>query len=305
MRFSFSASRLETFFQFSIFNFQFHRQGQRISLSSSPEKLRPKKKWGQNFLRNPSAVKRIAQAVQPQPDELILEIGPGEGVLTRELATYPNRLRVVEIDPELAARLRSEPPRDDFEIIEGDATTVALPDEPFVAVGNLPYNVGNPILRRIVAAPNFRRAVFMVQKEVADRLTAGPRDDAYGFFTLAVRLYAATKTLLVLEPGSFHPPPKVRSAVVEFSRHDPQLENEPSALLGLMSAAFRMRRKKLINNITSATLTREVALNAMTRAGLSADARAEEMSLQDFDRLASAIGPDALSRFAARREELP
>jgi 16S rRNA (adenine1518-N6/adenine1519-N6)-dimethyltransferase len=273
-------------------------------MSSSQDRPRPKKKWGQNFLRNPSAVKKIAAAVEPAPGELILEIGPGEGVLTRELAAaYPNRLRVIEIDPELADRLEQSPPRGDFELIRGDATVVPLPDEPFVAVGNLPYNDGNPIIRRVIAHPQFSRAVFMVQKEVAERLTAHPRDEAYGFFTLAVQLFARTKSILTLEPGSFHPPPKVRSAVVLFERHDTGVSSSPRVLLAVMSAAFHMRRKKLVNNLATDVLGKEAIRTALQRAGLSADARAEELTLADFDRLTSAIEPDALARYVARPEE--
>ena len=270
-------------------------------MSSNSERPRPKKKWGQNFLRHPGAVRRIAEALQPAPEELILEIGPGEGVLTDALAAYSNRLRLIEIDPELAVRLR-EKFGERVELIEGDATEVALPVEPFVAAGNLPYNVGNPIIRRIIAAGSFRRGVFMVQKEVADRLTAKRGDDAYSFLTLAVALEAKTTHLMTLEPGSFYPPPKVRSAVVVFEKHDPQLQNAPDTLLNLMSAAFRMRRKKLTNNLESGRVTKENAREALSKAGLSLDARADELTLHDYDRLATILGADAIATLAAQIE---
>src|SRR5687767_11028727 len=172
----------------------------------------PKKKWGQNFLRNPGAVRRIVEALEPGPEELILEIGPGEGVLTRELTRLPNEVAAIEIDPELAERLQSEF-GDRLHLIHADATVAELPARSYRAVGNLPYNVATPIIRRILMSSRWQRAVFMVQKEVADRFTANPSDEAYGYLTLLTQLYARTHRLLTLEPGSFFPRPKVRSAV--------------------------------------------------------------------------------------------
>src|SRR5713226_9385110 len=173
----------------------------------------PKKKWGQHFLRNRGAVMRIVEAVEPAPDDVVVESGPGEGVLTEKLAELPNELMAVEIDPELSDRLRAQF-GDRITLVNEDAIDAPPPARPYRAVGNLPYNAGTPILRRIVADPNCRRAVFMLQKEVADRLVAKPGDEAYGYLTLHVQLFASAKTLMTLEPRSFYPPPKVRSAVV-------------------------------------------------------------------------------------------
>src|SRR5438128_1434538 len=181
--------------------------------ANMPPVTAPKKKWGQNFLRNRGAVTRIVEAIEPGRDELILEIGPGEGVLTEKLAELPNELMVIEIDPDLAAQLRARF-GSRVDVRNDDATEAPLPPRPFRAVGNLPYNVGTPILRRVIAGTNWRRAVFMLQKEVAERLTAGPRDEQYGFLTLYARLFATARILMTLDPGSFHPRPKVRSAVV-------------------------------------------------------------------------------------------
>src|ERR1700686_4802739 len=175
--------------------------------------MRPKKQWGQNFLRNRGAVERIVAAIVPQADDLILEIGPGEGVLTEKLAELPNALTAIEIDPELFASLQRRF-GDRVDLRLEDAVEAPLPARPYRAVGNLPYNVGTPILRRVVADPNCRRAVFMLQKEVADRVVAKAGDDAYGFLTLYVRLFATSRILMTLDRGSFHPQPKVRSAVL-------------------------------------------------------------------------------------------
>jgi 16S rRNA (adenine1518-N6/adenine1519-N6)-dimethyltransferase len=246
----------------------------------------PKKKWGQNFLRNRGAVERIVAAIKPQPGETILEIGPGEGVLTEKLADLGVPLIAIEIDPELAAGLRARL-GDRVEIRNEDALDAPLPETPFRAVGNLPYNAGTPILRRVIADPHCRRAVFMLQKEVADRLVAKPRDEPYGYLTLYTRLYASARILMTLEPRSFYPPPKVRSAVVVLDPAPPQIECDRGELLQIISMSFRMRRKKLANNLTE--WPRDVVIAAMQSAGIGENARAEELSLEDFDRLGKAI----------------
>jgi 16S rRNA (adenine1518-N6/adenine1519-N6)-dimethyltransferase len=248
--------------------------------------LRPKKYWGQNFLRNRGAVEKIIAAIEPQPGEVIVEIGPGEGVLTEKLATLGNELTAIEIDPDLSSRLQQ---RFGNIIVNADALTAPLPSRPFRAVGNLPYNVGTPILRRVVADPNVRRAVFMLQKEVADRLVAKPGDEAYGFLSLYTQLYARARILMTLEPRSFFPPPKVRSAVVVL---DPDRKPFASAeMIELLSASFRMRRKKLINNLIGfRELTRNQAIEAMRRANIDEGVRAEALSLAEFARLHSTLG---------------
>ncbi|HEX8251876.1 MAG TPA: 16S rRNA (adenine(1518)-N(6)/adenine(1519)-N(6))-dimethyltransferase RsmA [Thermoanaerobaculia bacterium] len=247
--------------------------------------MRPKKKWGQNFLRNRGAVEKIVAAVEPEADDVVLEIGPGEGVLTEKLIGLGNRVIAIEIDPDLGARLRAKF-GDRLELRNEDAVEAPLPETSFRAVGNLPYNVGTPILRRVIADPNCRRAVFMLQKEVADRVSAKPGSDPYGYLTLYVQAFASAKTLMTLDPRSFYPPPKVRSAVVVLDPRDPGLQSPRDEVLDLVSASFRMRRKKLVNNLTGwRDLTREQVQTAIAAAGLSEDVRAETMSLPDFDRL--------------------
>jgi 16S rRNA (adenine1518-N6/adenine1519-N6)-dimethyltransferase len=249
--------------------------------------LKPKKKWGQNFLRNRGAVEKIVAAVEPAPDDIVLEVGPGEGVLTEKLVELGNRTIAIEIDPDLARRLRAKF-GERLELREEDAVDAPLPDAPYRAVGNLPYNVGTPILRRVIADPNCRRAVFMLQKEVAERVTAKPGTEAYGYLTLYVQAFASARTLMTLDPRSFYPPPKVRSAVVVLDPRDPGLTSDREPLLNLISTAFRMRRKKLVNNLIGwHELTREQVLAAMERAGVDTDARAETLSLAEFDRLLS------------------
>ena len=251
--------------------------------------MRPKKKWGQNFLRNRGAVAKIVEAIDAQPGEVVLEIGPGEGVLTEKLVELANPVRAIEIDPDLAARLRARF-GERLTLTNEDAVDAPLPDAPYRAVGNLPYNVGTPILRRVIADPHCRRAVFMLQKEVADRVVAKPGSEAYGYLTLYVQAFATARIAMTLEPRSFYPPPKVRSAVVVLDPRDPRLAGDREAVLDLVSGSFRMRRKKLVNNLTGwRELAREDVLAAMERASIDPDVRAETLALGDFDRLAGEL----------------
>ncbi|MEO8382213.1 MAG: 16S rRNA (adenine(1518)-N(6)/adenine(1519)-N(6))-dimethyltransferase RsmA [Acidobacteriota bacterium] len=255
--------------------------------------MRPKKKWGQNFLRNKGAVEKIVAAVEAAPDEVIVEIGPGEGVLTAKLVALPNRIVALEIDPDLAARLRTKF-GERIELRHEDAVEAQYPQTPYRAVGNLPYNVATPILRRTIADPQCRRAVFMLQKEVAERIVAKPGTEAYGYLTLYVNAFAAARTLMTLDPRSFFPPPKVRSAVVVLDPRDPGLASPRAELLDLISASFRMRRKKLVNNLTGwRDHTREQTLHAMSSAGIDEGVRAETLGLSEFDRLFGAMNAAA------------
>ena len=244
--------------------------------------MAPKKKWGQNFLRNRGAVEKIIGAIEAQPGEIVVEIGPGEGVLTEKLVELPNPIVAIEIDPDLAARLRSRF-GDRVEIRNEDALEAHLPEQPFRAVGNLPYNVGTPILRRVIANPNCRRGVFMLQKEVAQRLTAKRGDEPYGFLTLYTQMFASARMLMTLGPKSFHPAPKVDSAVVVLDPLPPSMPMDRAALIDFVSKAFRMRRKKLVNNLTE--WPREDVLRAMRLAGIDEDARAETVTLEQFSAL--------------------
>lgn len=254
----------------------------------SQQRHTPQKKWGQNFLRSSAAVEKIADAVQARPDETVLEIGPGEGVLTRALLQRGNRVTAIEIDPILAGRLAAEFGAEErFTLIHADALAHELPLTPFVAVGNLPYNVANPIIRRVIASSHCRRAVFMVQKEVADRIIAKANDDDYGFFSIAVRLHADAVRLLTLEPGAFWPRPKVRSSVVTFEKSDRVFAASRETISQLASRAFQTRRKMMRNSLEDFRgIPRDEWPAIFLEAGLRDDARPEQLELEDYERLA-------------------
>lgn len=249
----------------------------------------PKKKWGQNFLRNRGAAEGIVAAVEPRDGEVLVEIGPGEGALTEKLVNLGRPTIAIEIDPELAARMR-EKFGDRLQVRNEDALEADLPKQPYRAIGNLPYNAGTPILRRVIADPNCRRAVFMLQKEVADRIIAKPSTEQYGYLTLYVQMLASSRILVRLEPKSFYPAPKVRSAVVVLDPVPPRYASDRGRLLELISTSFRMRRKMLVNNLAGwSDLSREDVLRGMAAAGIAPAARAEELSLDDFDRLCGVL----------------
>jgi len=250
----------------------------------------PRKKWGQNFLKNPGVADRIVDALRAEPGDLVLEIGPGQGMLTTRLVERDVRLIAFEIDRDLIAHLERTLPPGKVEIRHADATEEELPAEPFAAIGNLPYNVATPIIRRVLANPHLKRALFMVQKEVADRIVGKVGDEAYGFLSLVVQLHASAKIVFTLEPGSFHPPPKVRSAVVLFEPRPASHQGSTAEIERLLMTSFQMRRKKLVNNLlTLEGWDRQRILSAIRDAGLSENVRAEEMTLGDFDRLNAAM----------------
>jgi 16S rRNA (adenine1518-N6/adenine1519-N6)-dimethyltransferase len=250
---------------------------------------RPKKKWGQNFLRNRGAVDQIVAAVEPQEGETIVEIGPGEGVLTEKLVELGAPVIAFEIDPELSGKL-SRKFGEKLTLQNVDAVDATMPAAPYRAVGNLPYNVGTPILRRVIADPNCRRAVFMLQEEVVKRLVAKPGDEDYGYLTLYVAMFAKGRIIAKLGPKSFYPPPKVHSAVVVLDPLERPYKADRELLLDLISNSFRMRRKKLVNNLTGwRDLERATVLEVLKRAGVDPDVRAEVLGLDAFDRIALAL----------------
>ncbi len=241
---------------------------------------------GQHFLRDQHALARIASALAIEPGDLVVEIGPGEGALTEHLLARGARVTALEIDPRLAGELRDRfGEQRGFEVSEADILEVDLGDliaekssGRVAVVGNLPYYITSPILRRVFSASaRVRQAVFLVQKEVALRITAGKGSRDYGFLSVLCELYAERELLFSVPPGAFRPPPKVTSAVVRLSmRPDPDL---PAELLQFLKAAFRQPRKTLLNNLAAIYPRAELA--RLPESGR----RAQEMSLGELKEL--------------------
>jgi len=210
---------------------------------------------GQHFLHDESVLARIAAALELRPGGRVVEIGPGEGVLTRHLLAAGARVTAIEVDPKLAARLREtfadEP---GFDLVEADVLAVdlaaLLDGRPAAIAGNLPYYITSPIVRRTLELGALvTRAVFLVQKEVADRICAGPGSRDYGYLSALCSLRSRPESLFRVRPGSFRPPPKVESAVVRLTPR-PGPPPDPR-FIRFLEAAFRQPRKTLRNNLAA------------------------------------------------------
>lgn len=235
-------------------------------------------KLGQHFLIRGSILDRIAVLVCPQREEVAIEIGPGRGALTGKLLERADRVVAVELDAGLVEHLRrkfADEPR--LEIVHGDVleTDLAQFGRGPVA-GNLPYYITSPILEK-TAALDIPRAVFLIQKEVAQRLVAGPGERDYGFLTVRTALFADVRFRFEVKPGAFHPPPKVDSAVVTLEPRPRDLGIvDPAAFLKFVALCFRHKRKSLRNNLAEAYGMERV--DAWPEARL----RAEQISLEGF-----------------------
>ena len=240
-------------------------------------------KLGQHFLIRGSVLERIAAAACPEPQDLVVEIGPGRGALTGKLLERAARVVAVEIDGALVEHLRRKfagEPR--LEVVHADVLATDLGQWGRAAIaGNLPYYITSPIIERTLRL-DIARAVFLVQKEVAERLAATPGHRAYGFLTVATALFADVRLLSTVKPAAFHPPPKVDSAVVllEPRRRDLGL-GDREAFLRFAALCFSHKRKTIRNNLAG-VYGRE-AVDGWPEAGL----RAEQIPLE---RLAEMFG---------------
>jgi len=248
-----------------------------------------RKRFGQNFLVDRHYVERIVAAIDPKPGDNLVEIGPGLGALTRPLLERAGRLTVIEIDRDLAARLRAEFPADRLVLHNADALEFdfgSLGREPRV-VGNLPYNISTPLLFHLAGYEALvRDMTLMLQKEVVQRMAAAPATPEYGRLSVMLQAHFSIERLLVLPPGAFRPAPKVESAV---ARLIPLRERRPfiadEALFArIVSAAFGQRRKTLRNALK--TLASKEQLE---RAGIAPRTRGETLSVEEFVRLANAL----------------
>jgi 16S rRNA (adenine1518-N6/adenine1519-N6)-dimethyltransferase len=267
--------------------------------------LRPKKSFGQNFLVSDSIARAIARACVPD-DEIgrarVVEIGAGTGVLTLLLAERAARLTAIERDRDLVPVLARALDGTAAHVLEADAQSVdfgallgdADPNAPRVLCGNLPYAITGPLLRLATEhAAGLERVVFMVQDEVAQRLTAIPGTKQWGGLTVFVRAAFDTHRLLRAPPGAFHPSPEVTSAVVSLVPVKPPRARETERFRTLVRRAFEARRKTLRNAWAGLAADATGLQRAAERAGISLDARGETLDVSAFARMAEALdGPD-------------
>ncbi|CAI8899225.1 16S rRNA (adenine(1518)-N(6)/adenine(1519)-N(6))-dimethyltransferase RsmA [Methylocaldum szegediense] len=251
----------------------------------------PRKRFGQNFLRDSSVVRRIVLGIAPKSEDHLVEIGPGQGVLTEALLPLCGKLDAVEIDRDLAASLESKfsnSPK--FRLHCRDALKFRFCElsmgEKLRIVGNLPYNISTPLLFHLFTQTECIADMhFMLQKEVVDRLCAEPGDESYGRLGIMARYYCRADSLFEVPPEAFYPRPQVTSAVVRLVPHDVKpVDVDPKTLGQVVAAAFSQRRKTLRN-----ALKQLFSEGEMRDLGIDPQARAETLGLEAYARLARAL----------------
>jgi 16S rRNA (adenine1518-N6/adenine1519-N6)-dimethyltransferase len=262
-----------------------------------PSEHRARKRFGQNFLHDSGTIRRILAAVAPAPGEHLVEIGPGRGALTAGLLEAAGALDVIELDRDLVGPLAERlGGRGRLRVHQADALTfdlcgllttgAAAAGQRLRIVGNLPYNISTPLLFRFLAQTDCIRDMhLMLQKEVVDRMAAAPGSKIYGRLSVMVQSRCAAERVLTVGPGAFTPAPKVASAVVRLTplRPPPVAIADAALHARLVAAAFAQRRKRLSNSLRGLA---DAAL--LARCGLDPGARAEQLSVVDFARLANA-----------------
>ena len=255
---------------------------------------RPRKRFGQHFLRDAATIRRVVECIQIEDREPVVEIGPGRGALTAPLAECCSQLHLIEIDRDLSERLAEQyADNPTVTVYRGDALKFNYAElaqksgSKLAVVGNLPYNISTPLLFQLLSQlESIRDMVFMVQREIATRLTAEPGDSNYGRLTVTVGRSCAVKPLFEVGPGAFFPPPKVHSSVVQFSPRRVPLGPvvQPGLFERVVRDAFTQRRKTLRN-----ALKRYQAEPVFTRLGIDPQLRAERLSIEQFAELAAAL----------------
>lgn len=254
---------------------------------------RRRPKLGQHFLSSAGYCRRIAQSLPLAADDLVIEIGPGRGALTKLLADRVERLAAIELDATLAGSLRQTFENiPSIEIIEGDILKTDIAQicrrhskDSCIVFGNLPYYITSPILRHLFEArSHIRRMALLVQKEVAQRITAGPGSRDYGYLSVFVQIHSSPVIAFDIPPGAFSPPPKVHSALVNFQiapRFPAWDAKTNEAFLAFAQASFAQKRKNLLNNL-SQIYTRPAVQRALESLDLGAHMRPEQLSLDQF-----------------------
>ena len=254
---------------------------------------RAKRRLGQHFLTDPRILERIADALGASGADTVLEIGPGPGGLTEALVTRAGRLVAIEKDADLIPALRARVPG--AAVVEGDALEAdwhALAGPEFLVAGNIPYNITSPLIDKALAPPRPERIVFLVQKEVADRVGAAPGGEAYGALSVGVQAVARAERLFTVPAGAFHPRPQVDSAVLRLTPlpepivSDVEVEPFRRLVVGL----FGFRRKQLgrgLRELTGWNAGRAEA--TLDLAGIDPSVRPETVSPPAFARLLRAL----------------
>jgi 16S rRNA (adenine1518-N6/adenine1519-N6)-dimethyltransferase len=250
---------------------------------------RPRKRFGQHFLTDRRSLERIVEALDPQPDDTVVEIGPGRGALTSLLAARCRRLIAIEIDRDLVRLLQEQfQDRPGVEIVDGDALETdwaTLAGGAFLLAGNLPYYITTPLIFRILEHPMPQRAVLLVQREVAERLVAAPGSGDYGALTVNVQVAVTVRIISRVSAGAFNPKPKVDSAIVLLSPRNPQSlgADEEKPFRRFVQAVFGMRRKQMLRVVRELWIpAADDAGVVLSDAGIDPAARPETLKPETF-----------------------
>ena len=257
---------------------------------------------GQNFLIDAEIPAQIAESVCADSGSCVLEIGPGIGCLTAELAERAGKVISVELDRSLEPLLKETlAGHSNVEILFADVMKLDLkqtaeekmPQETRLVCANLPYNITSPVLTKLIGSGLFERICVMIQKEVAERICAAPGSKSYGAFGLFVQWYCETELLFTVPPHAFMPQPKVTSAVIRLSRREkPPAETDDEELMfRIIRAAFNQRRKTLPNALAAAfpELGREKCAQALENRGIDTNVRGEVLDLHEFARISNEL----------------
>ena len=268
--------------------------------------MSPARRLGQHFLTDRNLLRRIVDALEPAPGDVVLEIGPGKGSLTAELVARGVRVVAIEKDERLAAALAGASvggaPPDSFRVVTGDAlaldwhalvaegmvTSPAARVPPFKVIGNIPYAITTPLIATALVPPLPTRIVLLVQHEVADRLAAAPGSKIYGALSVGVQAVCRVEKLFTVRAGAFSPPPTVQSAVVRLTpRAAPLIQSaELAPFRVFVTACFSRRRKQLRNVLVAATQQpSERVVEGIRALGLDPTARPETLAPETFVRL--------------------
>ncbi len=276
-----------------------HRRRREPSPEPRERPHRPRKRFGQHFLTDPRILARIAEAALLEAGDTVIEIGPGRGALTDALRGRASRVVAIEVDRDLAAQLRTRYAGDNgVSIVEGDVLEISLGElggaaaDGYVLVGNVPYYITTPIIFHALEAPRPKRAVFLVQREVAERIVAPPGSKTYGSLSVNVRAFADAEMLFAVHAGAFHPVPSVESAVVRLTpRATPvvpaSLETVFRAFVQDVFALRRKQMRRVLRTITRRSVEDVDAL--LARAGVDPGSRPETLEVEQFAALAIAI----------------
>ncbi len=246
-----------------------------------------RQKDGQNFLIDSNVANNIIRAANLEKCDEVLEVGPGKGILTKIIQLQVKYLTAVETDEMLSQQLNhffSFHGARNIEIINADFLKYNIPNTEFKVISNLPYNVGTAIIQKILPLKNWTTAVFMLQKEVIQRLAARPGSKAYSYISIFTSYYAGCKTLFDVSPRCFNPPPKVISSVIKLTNKVP--EPPDPVFFDLVKHAFKTRRKTILNCLSSfKNLEKSKAAHIIDACALDPFLRPDKLSISDFLRL--------------------